>query len=88
MKYAGGIKVNPQNGEIIEYFFGKGDKINCISGINERDGKLYLSSLGQDRIALVNLKNNERETQEGDKNGDLWSKAHSNNNVTIVAHCI
>jgi len=31
-----------------------------------------LSSLGQDKIALVDLKNHERKTvQEGDKNGDL-----------------
>lgn len=34
MKYAGGIKVDAKTGEIKQYFFGHGDKINCISGIN------------------------------------------------------
>lgn len=34
MKYAGGIKVNPQTGQVVDYFFGDGDRINCISGIN------------------------------------------------------
>lgn len=34
MKYAGGIKVNPQTGQVVDYFFGNGDRINCISGIN------------------------------------------------------
>lgn len=33
MKYAGGIRVNPHTGEIVEYFFGDSSKINCISGM-------------------------------------------------------
>lgn len=34
MKYAGGIKINPATGEIVDYLFGKSDNIDCISGIN------------------------------------------------------
>lgn len=56
MKYAGGIKVNRKTGEIIDYFYGLGSQIHCISGINENNGKLYLSSLAENRIAVVDLK--------------------------------
>lgn len=34
MRYAGGIKINQKTGEIVDYFFGDADKIDCISGIN------------------------------------------------------
>ncbi len=55
MKYAGGIKVDPKSGEIVDYFFGDSHKIDCISGMNEANGKLYLSSLSKNKIAIVDL---------------------------------
>lgn len=63
MKYAGGIKINPETGEIVEYLFGKADNIDCISGINEKDGKVYLSSLAKNKIAIVDVKEQEMERQ-------------------------
>lgn len=58
MKYAGGIKVNPKTGAVVDYFFGSSDHIDCISGINQNRGRLYLSSLARNKIAVVDLNNN------------------------------
>lgn len=55
MKYAGGVKIDSRNGNVLEYFFGQGSHIHCISGINEHKGTLYLSSLTENKIAVVSL---------------------------------
>ena len=34
--YSGGIKVDPQKKEIVDYFYGKPSKINFITSIIER----------------------------------------------------
>jgi hypothetical protein len=55
MKYDVGIKVNRKTWEVVDYFFGDSAEIECISGINENNHKLYLSSLTTDKIAIVDL---------------------------------
>ena len=49
----GGIKIDPENGEILDYFYGKPERIDYITGITEHKGKLYLSSLTSRCIAVV-----------------------------------
>jgi hypothetical protein len=53
MAFSGGIKVDPVSGTIIDYFFGKSDKISFVTGIVERNAKLYMSSLKGNNIAVI-----------------------------------
>lgn len=52
-KLAGGIRVNPQTGEIKEYMFGATTKLSSMSAINERNGKMYFCSLYQPIILVL-----------------------------------
>lgn len=52
--YAGGFKIDPIKGEIIEYLYGSPSKINTVSGITEHKGKIYLCSLVNNVIAVIN----------------------------------
>ena len=49
----GGVKIDPATGEIVEYFYGQPDRIDFITGITEHQGKLYLSSIKNRCIAVV-----------------------------------
>lgn len=53
MSYSGGLKVDPKTGKVIDYFFGEPKRINFVTGIVERNRKLYLASLKHDLIAIV-----------------------------------
>lgn len=33
MSYSGGLKVDPQTGKVIDYFFGKPRRINFVTGV-------------------------------------------------------
>lgn len=33
LSYSGGIKINPKTGQIVDYFFGKSNKIDFVTGI-------------------------------------------------------
>ena len=53
MSYSGGLKVDPKTGKVIDYFFGEPKRINFVTGIVERNRKLYLASLKHNVIAIV-----------------------------------
>ena len=67
-KRAGGLRVDPQTGEIKEYIFGAPTKLNSVSTINERNGKLYFSSLFYPTILV--LDRSSQGGQEGLKVGE------------------
>lgn len=53
LSYSGGIKVNPVTGKIIDYFFGKPDRIKFVTGILEKNKKIYMASLKSNLIAVA-----------------------------------
>lgn len=53
MSYVGGIKVDPRTGKIVDYLFGKPERIQFVTGIVQRNGKVYLASLKENVIAVV-----------------------------------
>ena len=53
MNFSGGLKVDPRTGKVIDYFFGKPDRIQFVTGMLERNKKVYLASLKENLIAVV-----------------------------------
>lgn len=53
LAYAGGIKIDPSTGKIVDYLFGKGDKINFVTSVVEKNNRVYMSSLKHNRIAVI-----------------------------------
>jgi hypothetical protein len=51
--FAGGIKIDVHSNTIIENLLDKNPKIKFVTGINEFNGKLYLSSISEPLIAVV-----------------------------------
>ena len=53
LSYAGGVRIDPSKKEIVEYFYGKPEKMNFVTGITEHKGKIYLSSLLEPCVAVL-----------------------------------
>lgn len=54
MKYAGGFKLNPETGKIMAYLYGNTDRIDFVTAVSERGGKVFFSSLKHDLVGVVN----------------------------------
>lgn len=50
---SGAIKIDPHSGQVEDYFMGKSDDIYFVTGALQRGNKVYLSSLGNDFIAVL-----------------------------------
>ena len=59
-KIAGGIRVNPETGEIIEYLFGAPTRSSTFSSLHEKDGKLYFASVARPSVLIID-KNTKKE---------------------------
>ena len=53
LSFSGGLKVDPRTGKVVDYFFGKPDRIQFVTGMMERNKKVYLASLKENVIAVV-----------------------------------
>lgn len=53
MSFSGGIKVDPRTGKVLDYLFGKPDHIQFVTGMLEKNNKVYLASLKENVIAVV-----------------------------------
>lgn len=53
LSYAGGLKVNPKTGKVVDYLFGKNNNFDFVTGVTERHKKVYLASLKHNKIAVV-----------------------------------
>lgn len=53
VSFSGGVKVDPETGKIVDYFFGKPNRIAFVTGIMERNNKIYMSSLKKNVIAIA-----------------------------------
>ena len=51
--YSGGLKVDPQTGQVIDYLFGPSKKINFVTAVVERHRKVYMTSLKHNVIAVI-----------------------------------
>jgi hypothetical protein len=64
-KRAGGIKIDTKTGEIIEYLMGAPAKINFVTTILEKNGKVYFSSLKSPTILV--LDRNQKQSSENNQ---------------------
>lgn len=53
MSMGGVIKVDPQSGKIAECIMGDGKVINFVTGAVQHKDKIYMVSLGQDKVVIV-----------------------------------
>lgn len=53
LEYSGGLKIEPESGKVVDYLFGKSKMINFVTGIVERNKKVYMSSLKHNVIAVI-----------------------------------
>lgn len=53
LAYSGGLKVDPATGQIVDYFFGKSNKIDFVTSILEKNKKVYMSSLKHNKVAVI-----------------------------------
>lgn len=51
--YAGGVRIDPNSKEIVDYFYGKPEEMNFVTAITEHKGKVYLSSLLEPCIGII-----------------------------------
>lgn len=51
--YVGGLKIDPAKGKVLDYLFGKGDRINFITSMIERGRKVYFSSIQHNVIGVL-----------------------------------
>ena len=69
-KRAGGIRVNIDSGKIMEYIFGAPTKINLVTTLLEKNGKLYFSSLKNPTILILS-EEHAKSSEEGPKEEEL-----------------
>ena len=62
-KIAGGIRVHPETGKIIEYLFGAPTRSSTFSSLHEKNGKLYFASVVRPSVLIVD-KNAKKEEKD------------------------
>lgn len=69
-KRAGGVRIDPKTGEIIEYLFGAPTKTFLVTTILEKNSKIYFSSLKKATILVLD-RNQKTKSNSTTSTGEL-----------------